>query len=71
MIAPLEQIDGEKAETRRRLRLARRLVAWTFLRHRPEPAAGAAPIAAWKAWVFAAWVAIVTGVYLATMLGWL
>ena len=69
MIAPLEQVDAETAETHRRLRLARRLVASTFFRHRPEPIENAPPISAWRAWGFAAWVVIVTGVYFATMLG--
>jgi hypothetical protein len=69
MIAPLDQVDAETAETRRRLRLARRLVASTFFQHRPEPREDAPPIPAWRAWGFTAWVVIVTAVYIATMLG--
>jgi hypothetical protein len=69
MIAPLEQADAERAETRQRLRLARRFVASTFLGHRSEPGENAPPIAAWKAWAFAGWVVTVVVVYFATMLG--
>lgn len=69
MIAPLEQTDADRAETRRRLRLARRFVASTFLDRRPEPGESGPPIAAWKAWAFAGWVVAVAVVYFATMLG--
>ena len=69
MIAPLGQMDAETAETRRRLQLARRLVASTFFRHRREPTKDTPPISALAAWAFTAWVVIVTGIYFATMLG--
>lgn len=69
MIAPLEQMDSETTQTRRRLRLARRLVASTFFQHDPDPGENAPPIPAWRAWLFTAWVTIVTAIYFATMLG--
>ncbi len=71
MIAPLEQMDTQTAQTRQRLRLARRLVAWTFFQQRHTPAENGPPIPAWRAWLFTAWVVIVTTVYFATMLGFL
>ena len=71
MIAPLGSLHSEAAETRRRLHFARRLVALTFFRDRPEPASSALPISAWLAWAFAGWVVIVAGVYFAAMLGFL
>ena len=69
MIAPLDQMDAETVETRRRLKQARRLVASTLFKHRAEPTVPASPISAWSAWLFAGWVVIVTGIYFATMLG--
>jgi len=69
MIAPLEQMDTETTQTRRRLRLARRLVASTFLQHGRKPTENGPAIPAWRAWVFTAWVVIVTGLYFGTMLG--
>ena len=71
MIAPLEQRVAETTKTRRHLRLARRLVASTFFRRDPQPGENAPPISFWRAWLYAAWVAIVIGVYFATLLGWL
>ena len=71
MIAPLDQMEAKSTELRRRLRQARRLVAATFFRHDANPTDNAPPVPAWRAWAFAAWVAIVTIVYFATMLGFL
>ena len=71
MIAPLDQMDPKRAELRRRLRRARRLVAARFFHHDADPSDNAPPVPAWQAWVFAAWVVIVTAVYFATMLGFL
>ena len=71
MIAPLGRTDTETAAVRRRLQRAHQLIACTFLKHGLEPAEHAPPISAWRAWLFTAWVVIVTGVYFATMLGWL
>ena len=69
MIAPLKQIDVETTRTRRRLQLARHVVASAFYPHAAEPADRAPPVRAWQAWLFAGWVVIVAGVYFATMLG--
>ena len=69
MIAPLGQGNTETVELRGRLSRARRLVASTFFQHHSEPSENAPPIPAWRAWIFAGWVVIVTGVYFATMLG--
>jgi len=67
MIAPLGPMDPET--TRTRLRLARRIVAAAFFPHDADPAENAPPIPAWRAWLFTAWVVLVTGLYFATMLG--
>jgi len=69
MIAPLGRMDPETTRTRRRLRLARRLVASAFFPYDADPTGNAPPIPAWRAWLFTAWVVIVTGLYFATMLG--
>jgi len=68
MIAPLRQIDPEMTRRRRRLRHAYRVVASTFLPESSQPADNPPPVSAWRAWVFAGWVAIVTVVYFVTML---
>ncbi len=70
MIAPLEQARPKVARRRRRLHRAHRLVASTFFERPSEPPRDIPPIPAWKAWAFAAWVVIVTTIYLATMLHW-
>jgi len=71
MIAPLGRTDSERAKRRRRLHGAHRLVASVLLAHASEPTENAPPVAAWRAWLFAGWVLLVTGVYSAAMLGWL
>ncbi len=69
MIARLEQFDVDTGRAGRQLELARRVVASAFYPLEGEPAEPAPPVRAWQAWLFAAWVVIVTGVYFATMLG--
>jgi len=69
MIATPRQISPEAVETRRRLHRARHVVASTFFRHDSESMERVPPISAWRAWLFAGWVVLVTAVYLATMLG--
>jgi len=69
MIAPLGQGNTDTAESRRRLSRARRLVAFTLFQCHSQPSENVPPIPAWRAWVFAGWVVIATGVYFATMLG--
>jgi hypothetical protein len=69
MIAPLRLPEPHTSEQRRRLRKARRVVAAAFLEPRSESGDGAPRIAGWRAWLFAAWVAVVTGVYMASMIG--
>jgi hypothetical protein len=71
MIAPLDQMDAATTETRRRLRLARRLVAVTFFARPLDSIEDAPAIASRRAWLFTAWVVIVTAAYFATMLGFL
>jgi len=51
------------------VRRARRLVASTFLQRQGDSADSAPPVAAWKAWLLAAWVVAVTLLYFAGMLG--
>lgn len=71
MIAPLRLPDATAAEEARRLREARRVVASALLGARDGAGDRPRRITAWKAWLFAIWVAVVTGMYLASMLGWL
>jgi len=69
MIAPLPQTGPEKSAAGRHVRAARRLVASTFLPEQPRATDSAPSIPAWRAWLFAAWVLVVTAVYFAGMLG--
>lgn len=71
MIAPLGRGNPKTARRRRRMHGAHHLVASTLLEQGSEPNEHALPVAAWRAWAFAGWVVVVSGVYLATMLGWL
>ena len=48
---------------------ARRLVASQLLSDGPDPSDNAPSVSRWRAWLFAAWVAVVVAVYLATMAG--
>jgi hypothetical protein len=69
MIAPIRLEDPETSENRRRLRLARQLVAATLL---PEPHAcggPARPIPTWQAWLFVGWIVVATAAYVARMAG--
>ncbi len=68
MIAPLGQTQRPTTKSRRRLRRAHRLLAHLFLESSPQ-AEAPRPVSTWKAWIFVAWVVVVTGVYFATMLG--
>lgn len=69
MIAPLGQGNTDTVESRRRLSRARRLVAFTFFQYHSQRGENVPPIPAWRAWIFAGWVVMVTGWYFATMLG--
>ncbi len=59
MIAPLRQTDSTTGEIRRRLREARLAIVETFWGAPGRQPADVPPVAAWRAWLFAAWVAIV------------
>ena len=69
MIAPLPQTGPERSPVHRHVRAARRLVASTFLPAPARAADDAPSIPVWRAWLFAAWVLVVTAVYFASMLG--
>ena len=69
MIAPLRRASTETIELRGRLRRARRVVASAFFNRDRKPPENAPPISAWRAWLFAGWVVIVTGAYFAATLG--
>ncbi|MCX7428273.1 MAG: hypothetical protein NTW96_21920 [Planctomycetia bacterium] len=64
MIAPLRPPDTTTRRVSRRLYQARDFVAATLLR--PPPESGP-PIAAWKAWAFVAWLAVVTVAFAVSM----
>ncbi|NQT12267.1 MAG: hypothetical protein HQ582_05940 [Planctomycetes bacterium] len=70
MIAPLDQASSKAARRRGRLHRAHRLVASTLFERHVDSSRDVPPIAAWRAWAFTGWVLVVTGIYLATMLGW-
>ncbi len=59
MIAPLRQTDPATGEFRRRLREARLAIVETFWGPPGHQPADVPPVAPWRAWLFAAWVAIV------------
>jgi len=68
MIAPLRQTEPPAESSS--LRAARRLVARTLLTE-PSPRCDAAPVAAWRAWSFVAWIATVIAACAAHLLGWI
>ncbi len=59
MIAPLRQTEPTIGEIRRRLREARLAIVETFWGPQGPQPADVPPVAAWRAWLFAAWGAIV------------
>ena len=65
MIAFYRQTD--ESTSTMAVRRARRLAASSLLSQESPPARSTPPVAAWKAWLFAAWVVVVTGVYFAHM----
>jgi hypothetical protein len=67
MIAPLRPPETTAGRVSRRLHQARDFVASTLLR-KPSADVGP-PIAAWKAWIFVAWLVIVTATFAVSMLG--
>ncbi len=69
MIAPIRLDDPETTDSRRRMRLARRLIAATLLPERPAGGTPGRPIPAWQAWLFVGWVVVATTVYFARMVG--
>lgn len=68
MIAPLREPELETVRSRRRLRHLHVLLAATLLPERQTAVPGGR-IAAWKAWLFAGWVATAMMAYAASMLG--
>ena len=68
MIAPLRLPEPHTSEQGRRLHEAHQVVAAALLDPQPEPSDKAPPIPAWRAWLYVAWVVVVTGVYFASML---
>lgn len=66
MIAPIHQ--PETAQMSPTVRRARRIVG-SLLSDESDSTAGNPPLSAWKAWLFAAWVAVVICAYFAFMAG--
>jgi hypothetical protein len=62
MVAPIQHKD--KPAPSSAMRRAHRLVASTLLSQAPA-ADGAPRVAAWKAWLFAAWVVVIAAAYVA------
>jgi len=67
MIAPIERPKAPASSPG--ILHARRLVASALLKQRPRPAEGAPSMAAWRAWLFTAWVVVVAAVYFVCMAG--
>lgn len=68
MIAPIHMPDPWAPEKVRVLRKARRIVAAMLFGPPTPTTAEPPPLAAWKGWLFAAWVVGVTAVYVWAML---
>ena len=69
MIVQVHKPDPKNVERFDRLRRARRIVALTFFARDRQSGETTPPIAAWRAWLFAGWVVLVSGAYFARMLG--
>ena len=69
MIAPLRLPEPHTSRRSRRLHEAHHVVAAALLDPQPESSEKIRRIPAWRAWLFVAWVAVVTGVYFASMIG--
>ena len=68
MIAKIQQTEDRRRSPR--MRRAHRLVASTLLKKTKAAFTGdGPPVAAWRAWLFAAWVATATAAYAAYMVG--
>ena len=67
MIAPIQSTEKPPRSTR--MRRAHRLVVSTLLTGKTSRTDGAPDVVAWRAWLFAAWVAAVTAAYAAYMSG--
>lgn len=69
MIAPIRLEDPRTTENRRRMRLARRLIAATLLPAPHEGGLPGRPIPAWQGWLFVGWVVLAATAYVARMVG--
>jgi hypothetical protein len=68
MIAPIKDLDPKTTGQRGRLKEAYRTIAATFLPGDHHATDDPPPIGRVRAWLFAGWVVIVTGVYFVVML---
>ncbi len=68
MIAPIREVEPPTERRPRGSDEIRRLVASLFLDKAGDDRRPAPPVPRWKAWLLIAWAAVITLVYLATML---
>ena len=61
--------ETEETTSTPSMRRARRMVASALLEQESLPQSSAPRVAAWKAWLFAVWVVVVTACYFAHMFG--
>jgi len=63
MIAFYQRTENENAASTPRMRRAHRMVASRFLTQDAEPHGSPPLVAAWRSWLFAAWVVVVASTY--------
>ena len=68
MIAPIKQVETKARGRRGRLKDAYRSIAATFLPADRGATDDPPPVSPVRAWLFAGWVVIVTGIYFVMML---
>ena len=69
MIAFYQLTENENAVSTPRMRRAHRMVATRFLTQDAEPHGNPPPVAAWRSWLFVAWVVVVASTYFLHLFG--
>ncbi len=69
MIAFYQQTENENAVSTPRMRRAHHMVASRFLTPDAQQHGSPSPAAAWRSWLFAAWVVVVISTYFLYLFG--